>query len=101
MTWHFGQKPAIVSAGASNPDGSWGFAVVNTTGLPDSKITKFHAATTYQVAITVPRAARGRSYQVFRSLPDGMARGELVMPARNGSISLRLRPQELLTLRSL
>lgn len=100
-TWDHGPKPVIVSAGASNPDGSWGFAVVNTTGLPDSKITKFHAATTYQVAITVPRAARGRSYQVFRSLPDGMAKGELVKPSQNGSISLHVRPLELLTLRSL
>ncbi|MCD6681940.1 MAG: hypothetical protein LT102_15055 [Burkholderiaceae bacterium] len=99
MEWGYGQKPGLVAAAAKNPDGSWGVAVTNITGVENSRVAWYHPAATYKVTIELPIAERLR-FGVVRSNAT-----ELLVPGtdlwtNDGAITVVLRPNELITARS-
>jgi hypothetical protein len=100
MNWGYGQKPAITAAVARNPDGSWGIGVVNTTGIPDSSIAKFHPGAAYRVELRLPKEALGLSYQVYRSLSGGIFKWKVLAAPQGAVVELLVQPLELITLRS-
>jgi hypothetical protein len=109
MAWEYGQKPAISAAAAVNPDGTWGIAVSNCTGMGD--------ITTYDgnvIAWTYPEA----TYEVTVNVAELCSEGEIgfSMCRRNaalrdkaeceqvlmtdGAVRVTVEPKELICLRS-
>ncbi|MER2517504.1 MAG: hypothetical protein ABTR92_14105 [Candidatus Accumulibacter phosphatis] len=100
MGWTYGQKPAVTVAMAQNSDQSWGIGVINTTGIRGSRISQFFPASSYSVAIKLPRAASRLQFQIFRSKRDGYAAETTIRADRSGYLNVLVAPHELVTLRS-
>lgn len=61
MTWTYGRKEGFNVGVGRNPDGSWGVAVANPTGMPNSTIAVHPAPTTYTIQVSIPELANGAS----------------------------------------
>jgi lysophospholipase L1-like esterase len=102
MVWTYGDKPALVSSAAKNPDGSWSVGVVNLTGLNSTNIAKFAPAETIEATLQVDELAGSGNvpFQLFRSQANGAAKPEGNLTLIDGKATVMLAPQELVTLRS-
>lgn len=100
MVWTYGRKPAIVAAAAQNPDGTWAIGVTNTSGIVSMPISSYHSDATYRVTIRMPEAANGR-FAVMRSNATLQIAREADVAMVDGEVAVVVRPQELVTIRSL
>jgi hypothetical protein len=103
MTWEYGQKPAIVCCAAVNPDGSWGIAVCNGTGIQrDTQISKFYPPTTYDVTVRVEEleGAGDIGFRVTRTNKSVRLEEEAPVTMRDGSVTVTLGSIDLVGLRS-
>src|SRR5882724_4655346 len=103
MAYTYGQKPAVNAAAAVNPDGSWAISVVNDTGVCcNSSLSTWFAATTYNVTINVSELSGSgtMSFTLYRSKANNHFVNSGSVNMNNGSITLTVAPQELISLRS-
>jgi hypothetical protein len=111
MTWSYGRKSSVNAAVGRNPDGSWGIAVANPTGIPTVDDLNgvptqlFPNATTLHVELVlgdelilpdetltfVPRRSTGTEAYNVEERP---------VVVEGGKVSITVQPNELLTLRS-
>lgn len=101
LVFSYGQKPFLNAVAARRPDGSWSLAMVNLTSVrPDTSISTWHPATLLKVRWEVPPLAgeAAVTLNIYRS--DAARRfvsdGHAVMS--HGTLTLDLRPSELVTL---
>lgn len=101
LVFSYGQKPFLNALAAKRPDGGWSLAMVNLTDVrPDTSIGKWHPATRLKVRWEAsPLGREGdtklnvyRSDAARRFAPDGQA------AVTDGTLTLDLRPSELVTL---
>jgi O-glycosyl hydrolase len=115
MTWSFGKKPRLIAAAAQNPDGSWGIGLCNYTTEGFTAVTNwgdekwnreqggFTPGQTMTVTVRVPelktrgniRFALNRSNHLLQNASDSP------VTMRDGEVTLRIAPLELVTLRSM
>ncbi|CAN5494323.1 hypothetical protein BH09VER1_BH09VER1_42630 [soil metagenome] len=103
MVYTYGLKPKACAAAGVDPDGSWALGVVNLTGLPGrNEIARWQPAETLEVTVKIDELATApdRVFRLTRSRAGQHAveGGEVTM--KGGSVSLRIAPMELITLRS-
>ncbi|MFI5380157.1 MAG: hypothetical protein ACHRHE_12735 [Tepidisphaerales bacterium] len=101
LVYTYGQKPWLNAVAARRSDGGWSMGMVSLCGVgPDTRISKWHPATTLNVTWEVaPLAGKGTiAFNVFRSnltqrfVPAGSA------TMTDGKLTLPLQPGELVTL---
>jgi Glycosyl hydrolase family 59 len=103
LSYTFGQKPFLNAAMARRPDGGWSLGMVNLSGLgPDSSISQWQPPTTLNVRWqATPLAGQGAvTLKVFHSDATHrfVAAGPMTMT--KGTLTLVLKPRELVTLTS-
>lgn len=110
MTWTYGKKSSVNAAVGRNPDGSWGIAVANPTGIPtidnlNGVATQlFPNATTLQVELVLSdelASTETLTFVPYRSVgKTAYSVKEEPVAMKGGRISVSVQPNELLTLRS-
>ena len=105
MTWTYGKKPRVTVAAAHNPDGTWGIGISNFTApafKDDPQDNGGYPAHTFEVTVRVPELAKSGAvrFAVHRSSGHLTNASEGQVTMRNGELILRVRPLELVTLRS-
>ncbi len=101
LVFSYGQKPFLNVVAAKRPNGGWSLAMVNLTGVrPDTPISTWHPATLLKVRWEVPTLA-GKAAVTLNSYRSDAVRcfapaGHAVMT--KGTLTLDLRPRELVTL---
>ena len=109
MTWTYGKKSSVNAAVGLNPDGSWAIAVANPTGIPTVENLNgvptqlFPNATTLEVelALSGETSVEAVTFVVHRSTGAAtysVEEAQVVM--KRGKLSVKVGPNELLTLRS-
>jgi len=103
LSYSFGQKPFLNATTARRPDGGWSMGMVNLSGLgPDSSISQWQPPTTLNVTwqATPLAGQEAVTLKVFRSDATHrfVAAGQMTMT--QGTLTLVLKPRELVTLTS-
>ena len=106
MAWTYGKKPRLTAAGARNPDGTWGFGLVDYTSpafRDDPGDNGGHPARAFDVTLSVPELAGvGEArLRVRRSGPGRAVVDEGEVTIRRGEARVSISPLELVTLRSI
>lgn len=96
-----GTIPAINTAAAVNPDGSWGVGIINTTGAVHGNDI-YHPSTTYNVTVTVQELAStgSKAFTIYRSKANTHFVNSGTVTFTNGVGSVTIAPKELVCLRS-
>jgi hypothetical protein len=114
MTWTFGLKPHLISATAKNPDGSWSIGLANYTadtflgvqGWGDDKWNTEQGGQTpaqdYPVTIRVDelKSRATVSFVVYRTNSTVQNAKSETVTMKNGAVTVNVKSQELVTLRS-
>lgn len=120
MTWTFGKKEGFNVGVGRNPDGTWGVAVVNPTGMGNGTISSSPAPTTYTIQVSIPELAQesavegaassnsgssapssGIVFDAWRSIGDSsyeVPEGPYIM--EDGVLSVTVQSNSMVTLRS-
>jgi hypothetical protein len=96
------QKPAINAAAAQNPDGSWGIAIVNDTGITNALYGNiYYSATTYNVTVTVSELSSSGvvPFTMYYSQPGSHFLTNGTVNMTNGAITVEVASTELVSLR--
>jgi len=72
MDWTYGQKPRLSAACATGPDGRLRVAIVNTTGIVSSAISKYYPAQPVRIDLQLPW--RDKVFDAVVIGPDGRTR---------------------------
>jgi O-glycosyl hydrolase len=96
------KRPPVVMAAAQNPNGEWGIAVVNQTGIPPRNGARFIDSTVYDVSVVVEDldGTGDVEYLLMRTNlenPNQVDREPVTVS--DGKIQLAISPIELISLR--
>ena len=103
LVYSFGQKPFLNAAAARRPDGGWSLGMVNLSGLgPNTSISQWQPPTTLKVTWqAAPLASQGSvALKVFRSDTTQRFISADRVTMAEGTLSMVLKPRELVTLTS-
>lgn len=103
LSYSFGQKPFLNAAAARRPNGGWSLGMVNLSGLgPNTSISQWQPPTTLKVTWQVaPLANQGSVIlKVFRSDTTQRFISADRVTVAEGTLSMVLKPRELVTLTS-
>ncbi len=107
MVWTYGKKPRIIASAAKNPDGSWGIGVVDYTSDDFLRndlgmLQRGYGAQSFLVKLDI-QEMHGSGQQVFDLYRSNAGMHDAYqgpVTAVDGSVSIRVRPLDLVTLRS-